>query len=70
MIIGDIVYNDTFDFNANYAIYKCDENTTWDEAGKPIFSTKYNGYGKPLATILDLKVKYVTIRDNTLIIEV
>lgn len=24
MTVGDIIYNDNFDFNANYAIYKCD----------------------------------------------
>lgn len=27
MTVGDIIYNDNFDFNANYAIYKCKPDT-------------------------------------------
>ena len=69
MLVGDFIYNDEFDFNANYAIYECDENTVWNEAGKPIYSTANNGYGKPPAIILDRKVKYMAIHDDTLILE-
>lgn len=73
MTVGDIIYNDNFDFNANYAIYKCKPDMCWDET-EPFFSTLKDGYDKPLDaildTILDMPVKYLTIHDNVLIIEV
>lgn len=68
MLVGDIIYNDEFDFNANYAIYICETNTSWQEV-EPIFSTARDGYGKPLDAILDLSVGYITIHENVLIIE-
>ena len=69
MIVGDIIYNDEVDFNANYAIYKCKSDVCWDET-EPIISTAKNGYGKPLDAILDMEVQYMTISNNELIIEV
>lgn len=68
MLVGDVIYNDDFDFNANYAIYKCKPNISWQET-EPIFSTAKDGYSKPLDAILDLKVKYMTIHGKVLIIE-
>ncbi len=68
MLVGDVIYNDGFDFNANYAIYKYKPDTSWQES-EPIFSTAKDGYGKPLNAILDLKVKYMTIHGKVLIIE-
>lgn len=66
MTVGDIINNTTFDFNANYAIYKCPSGICWHET-EPIFSTKEN---KNLTDdILNLKVIYMTISDNHLIIE-
>ena len=70
MLVGDFIHNDEFFFNADYAIYECDENTVWNEVEKPIYSTAKNGCSRPPATILDLKVTYMTIHDDTLIIEV
>ena len=34
-----------------------------------IFSTLINGYGKPLNSVLDMKIKYITTHNNILIIE-
>lgn len=70
MLVGDIIYNDNFDFNANYAIFQCNKKEVWYDKDKPIYSTAQNGYSKPPAKILDLSVKYLTISDNVLIIEV
>ena len=46
------------------------------EAGKQygdgaelIFSTKRNGFRKPLDRILDMKIKYITTQDSTIVIE-
>lgn len=44
MLVGDLVYNDDFDINTNYAV-------------------------KPLAAILDLKIKYITTDGDCIIIE-
>ena len=41
----------------------------WNET-EPFLSTLKNGYDKPLDAILDMPVKYLTIPDNVLIIEV
>lgn len=69
MTVGDIIYNDNFDFNANYAIYKCKPDMCWNET-EPFFSTSKDGYDKPLNAILNMPIKYLTIHDNVLIIEV
>lgn len=69
MTVGDIIYNDNFDFNANYALYKCKSGMCWDET-KPFLSTLKDGYDKPLDAVLDMPVKYLTIHNNVLIIEV
>lgn len=68
MLVGDIIYNDEFDFNANYAIYELHNEKCWHEL-EPIFSTKKDGFKKPLDKILDMKVEYITVDDMTLIIE-
>ena len=58
MTVGDIIYNDNFDFNANYAIYKCKPDMCWDET-EPFFSTSKDGYDKPLNAILNMPVKFL-----------
>lgn len=68
LTVGDVIFNDHFDFNANYAVYKCKPNTCWNE-NEPIVSTLKDGYNKPLDAILDMKIDYMTISDNILIIE-
>lgn len=69
MLVGDLVYNDDFDCNCNYAIYDCTQDgIQWDEA-KVVHSTMEHGYNKPLNYILDMKIKYITISNKVLIIE-
>ena len=70
MLVGDIIYNDYFDCNCNYAVYDCSEKgAVHDDGGKLVSSTLRDGYRKPLDAILDLEVRYLTINNNVLIIE-
>ena len=39
MLVGDIIYNDSFDFNANYGLYDVSDGRSWHEQEKPIIST-------------------------------
>ena len=64
MIVGDLIYNDDFDCNCNYAIYDVE-----DEA-KLLFSTKRDGFNKPLNWILELKKKCITINNSVHALEV
>lgn len=67
MLVGDLIYSDSFDANCNYAIYNCRDGKQWREA-PVLFSTLKDGYGKPVDEILDMHVGYITISDNVLII--
>ena len=69
MLVGDLLYNNDFDCNCNYEIYDCtEEGKTWHDA-EMIFSTRREGYYvKPLDSILDMKIKYITT-DLGIIIE-
>ena len=70
MLVGDLVYNNDFDCNCNYEIYDCTEDgTQWGDGAKLICSTKVNGFKKPLDSILDMKIKYITTSELTIIIE-
>ena len=69
MLVGDLIYNDGFDTNLNYAIYDCTEDGKQWHNSEVIHSTEKDGYSKPLDRILDMKVKYLTIENNYLIIE-
>jgi len=70
MIVGDLVYNNDFDFNCNYEIHDCTEpGKQYQDRSKVIFSTKEEGFKKPLDRILDMKIKYITTNNNTIIIE-
>lgn len=69
MVVGDLIYNDDFDVNCNYMIFDCsDKNKTWQEA-ELIFSTKRDGFVKPLDKILDMKISYITMSNSNIIIE-
>ncbi len=69
MIVSDLVYSDDMDFNANYEIYDCTEDgKQYGDGAERIFCSRTDGY-KPMSAILDMKVKYLTINENTLIIE-
>lgn len=70
MLVGDLVYNDNFDCNCNYEIYDCTEDgKQWGDGAELIFSTKVDGFKKPLNSILDMKIKYITTSEMTIIIE-
>lgn len=70
MLVRDLVYNNDFDCNCNYAIYDCTENgKAWGDGGELIFSTLIDGYGKPLDKILDMKITYITTNKDVIIIE-
>lgn len=67
MLVGDLIHNDDFDCNCNYEVYDC---TKKDRDGAEIvFSTKSYGFKKPSCSILDMKIKYITTRGSTIIIE-
>lgn len=72
LTVGDIVNNDKFGFNANFDVYLCDKDITWDQAGEPAFSTgiKESENKVPIEELYDCKVIYMTISNHTLIIEV
>lgn len=60
MLVGDLIYNNDFDCNCNYEIYDCtEEGKTWHDA-ELIFSTRREGWIKPLDSILYMKIKYIT----------
>ena len=70
MLVGDLIYNDEFDCNCNYEIYDCTEDgKQYGDGAKVIFSTKTDGFRKPLNEILDMKIKYITTNENAIIIE-
>ena len=70
MLVGDLVYNDDFDTNTNYAVFDCSDNTeeTWHDKD-PVFDTRKDGWRKPPAAILDMKIKYITTDGDCIIIE-
>jgi hypothetical protein len=70
MLVGDLVYNNDFDCNCNYEIYDCTEDgKQWGNSTELIFSTKVDEFKKPLDSILDMKIKYITTSETTIIIE-
>ena len=70
MLVGDLVYNNDFDCNCNYEIYDCTEDgKQYGDGAEIIFSTKINGFKKPLDSVLDMKIKYITTNEHSIIIE-
>jgi hypothetical protein len=70
MLVGDLVYNDDFDCNCNYEIYDCTEDgKQYGDGAEIIFSTKANGFMKPLNSVLDMKIKYITTNEMAIVIE-
>lgn len=71
MLVGDLINNDDFDVNCNYAVYDCTNSAVHWNHLEPVFSTKKDGHTKPLYRILDMKIKYITMdtENNVLIIE-
>ena len=70
VLVGDLVYNNDFDCNCNYEIYDCTEDgKQYGDGADIIFSTKNDSSIKPSDSILDMKIKYITVIKNTIIIE-
>ena len=70
MLVGDLVYSDYFDCNCNYEIYDCtEEGKQWGDGAELIFSTSVNGFKKPLNSVLDMKIKYITTNEMAIVIE-
>lgn len=71
MLVGDLIYNDSFDCNCDYQIYDCsDPDVQWGEAGSHLlFCTARDGFHKPLDKILDMEIAYITLHNSRLIIE-
>lgn len=69
MIVGDLIYNDDFDCDCNYARYDGSDGKQYEDGAKLLFSTKRDGFCKPLNWILDLKIKYITIHNSVIVIE-
>ena len=68
LLIGDLIYNNDFDCNCNYAIYDCTNGTSWHDE-EAIFSTVRDGWHKPLDQILDMKIGYITTDKDVIVIE-
>jgi len=70
MFVRDLVYNNDFDCNCNYEIYDCTEKgKLYGDGAEVIFSTKTDGFKKPLDSVLDMKIKYITTDEQSIIIE-
>ena len=61
LFVRDLIHNE-FDLNCQYIIYDCRNGKSWHEA-EVLYKSETD-------KILDMHVKYVTISDNKLIIEV
>lgn len=72
LTVGDILNNQEFDFNANFAIYECSKDVTWNDLDAPAYDTKLCDKDNkiPLESFYDCEIRYMTIHDHTLIIEV
>lgn len=66
MLVGDLIYNDGFVLIASYAVYNYTEGKGWYQT-MPVFSSKTDR-GKPKDKILDMKIKYITVNNGTIII--
>lgn len=71
MLVGDLVYNDDFDLNANYDVFDCTDGRTHNDCAELVFSTRRDGYRRPLSWILDMRIKYITVnpKNNVIVIE-
>lgn len=68
LTVRDIIANRNFDFNANFEIYICEKNTTWDEV-EPVYKSGEKNTIE-IEELYDYTIKYMTIHDHAMIIEV
>lgn len=68
MLVGDLIYNNDFDVNCGYKVYKVEEDQCWDEG---ILVYEAEECNKPYDSVLDLKITYITwnFSENCLVIE-
>lgn len=68
MLLSNLIYSD-FDINCEYEVYYCEnEDITWNDGGIKIIDS--TNWCEPLEDYLNMKVKYVTIHNSKLIIEI
>lgn len=72
LTVGDILNNQEFDFNANFAIYECSKDVTWNDLDAPAYDTKLCDKDNKilLESFYDCEIRYMTIHDHALIIEI
>lgn len=68
MIVGDLIYNDDFNIDCDFEVYDCRIAENWQTAPL-LFSTLINGGHKPLDSILDMRIKLITICESRIIVE-
>jgi len=69
MLVGDLICNNEFDINCAYEVYDCSNGKDWQDGAELLFSTRRDGYSKPLDKVLDMRIGYITINNNSIIIE-
>ena len=69
MLVGDIIYNDDFDCSCPIEVHKYTSETEQKRCEDTLIYNNHVGFSKPPCAILDIKVKYITVIDNTLFIE-
>lgn len=68
MKLKELLDNEDFDVNCNYAIYDCSKPDTYWENGTRVFTTAKDCYVPH--EILEKEIKYITEHSHFLIIEV
>ena len=68
MKLKELVNNEMFDLNCNYAVYECPKEGTCWETGTRVFTTAKDFC--PPEEILQKEIKYITEHSHFLIIEV
>ncbi|MGN0656970.1 MAG: hypothetical protein ACI4KR_09255 [Ruminiclostridium sp.] len=69
MLVGDIIYNDDFNCNCDIEVHKYTAEIEQGRCEDTLIYNNRSGFSKPPCVILDMKVKYITVIDNTLFIE-
>lgn len=68
MLVGDLIYSDSFDVDCRCIIYDCREKESIWCTSEVLYDSE-KAIFKPSDWILDLGIKYITVLDNQLIIE-
>lgn len=64
MLVGDLVYNESFDFDCDYEIYDQQRG----RGASPIFSKEQNHFRKPPYSVLDMEIEHIEVRGGTIIV--